>query len=203
MIKLIILLIFAMLSLTACGGGQPDDAPVDEDPASALEQPSNGADENAPPVNDAPEENTLEPIYESPTEEPDFALLFNDFLIEMGQNITYVISALGEPLNIFEAPSCAFDGIDRVFLDPGVQLHTYPVGDDDLIHTISIRDDSLRTTEGRLVLGSSLQAMLEAYGDEYEHETGMYTFTRGQTTLQFFIDDGIITGITYGLIIEQ
>jgi len=194
-----------MLALTACGGGQSVTVP--EEPAPVPEQSNNESEMNAPLINENPEVNidepVDEPIDEEPAEDSDFALLFNDFLIDMGQDISYVISALGEPLNVFEAPSCAFDGIDRVFLYPGVQLHTYPVGDDDLIHTISIRDDSLRTTEGGIFLGSSLQAMLDAYGDEYVHETGMYTFTRGQTTLQFFIDDGIITGITYGLIIEQ
>jgi len=200
-IKLVIPLILAIFALTACGDGQAVNAP--EEPTPVPEQASNAADVTAPPDNEVPEVNTPEPIDEEPAEEPDFALLFNDFLIEMHQDITYVISALGEPLNVFEAPSCAFDGIDRVFLYPGVQLHTYPVGDDDFIHTISIRDDSLRTTEGRVVLGSSLQTMLDAYGDEYVHETGMYTFTRGRTTLQFFIDDGIVTGITYGFIIEQ
>jgi len=201
MIKLVILLISAIFALTACGDGQAVNAPEETTPV--PEQSSNAADVSTPPDNEIPEVDTPEPIDEEPAEEPDFALLFNDFLIEMDQDITYVISALGEPLNIFEAPSCAFDGIDRVFLYPGVQLHTYPVGDDDFIHTISIRDDSLRTTEGRVVLGSSLQTMLDAYGDEYVHETGMYTFTRGRTTLQFFIDDGIVTGITYGFIIEQ
>jgi len=199
--KIVLLLILSILALTACGEGQATEAP--EEAASYPVQPTNTADVSTPPADEYQEVIVDEPYDEEPMEEPGFALLFNDFLIEMNQEITYVLSALGEPLDVLEVPSCAFDGMDRVFRYPGVQIHTYPVGDDDLIHTISIRDDSIPTTEGRLFLGSNLQAMFDAYGDEYVHETGMYTFTRGQTTLQFFIDDGIIRDITYGFIIEQ
>jgi len=31
----------------------------------------------------------------------------------------------------------------------------------------------------------------------------MYTFTRGLTTLEFYVEDDIVLGITYGFILEQ
>jgi len=111
------------------------------------------------------------------------------------------LEKLGEPLGVFEAPSCAFDGIDRIFSYPGIQIHTYPKGDDDYVHTISLRDDSVRT-QGGICLGLSPNVVVLAYGDDYELENGMYTYTRGLTTLEFFVEDDMVIGITYGLILD-
>ncbi|MCL2416176.1 MAG: hypothetical protein FWD01_05105 [Defluviitaleaceae bacterium] len=130
-----------------------------------------------------------------------FSLPVNGFVIELNQDIQIVLNNLGEPLGMFEAPSCAFDGIDRIFSFPGLQIHTYPVGDNDFVHTISIRDDSISTTNG-IYLGSGFADMLEAYGTDYIEEFGMYTFTNGRYTLEFFVENDIIMGITYGFIIE-
>jgi hypothetical protein len=199
--KLVLLLIISILSLTACSDGLSE--AMSAEPAPGQEQPINGIDVDTVNNGDASgADNTPPPVENDPVEDPGFALVFNDFLIEMDLDMSYVLSALGEPLNIFEAPSCAFDGIDRIFLYPGIQIHTYPVNDHDFVHTISIRNDSIRTTEGSIYLGLNRQSMLDAYGDDYEHEAGMYTYKRGSTILEFFIEDDIIVGITYGLIVE-
>jgi len=198
--KIYILLILALFMLTACGNGQPEPDP-DPEPGQTGNEPA----ANAPsPGDTTPADPNLPPTDgDEPPEIPEFALKVGDFLIEMDQNITYVLSALGEPQGIFVAPSCAFDGEDRIFQYSNIQIHTYPKGDDDYVHTISLRDDSIRTTEGRIYLGSSLQEMLDAYGDDYEYDNDMYKYTRGLTTLEFFIEDDIVIGITYGFIIQQ
>ena len=186
--------------MSACGDGQVEDTPdLPEQPPQETESTASsdttaagpGADDTAP-VEDA-----------EPEEPPLFALKVGNFLIEMDQNIDEVLAALGEPQGVFVAPSCAFDGEDRIFQYPSVQIHTYPKGDEDFVHTISLRDDTVRTTEGRIYLGASLQSVIDAYGDDYEHDSGMYTYTRGLTTLEFFIEDDIVMGITYGFIIEE
>jgi len=198
--KIFILLILALFALTACGNGQPEPDP-DPEPGQTGNEPA----ANAPsPGDTAPADPNLPPTDgDEPPEIPEFALKVGDFLIEMDQNITYVLSALGEPQGIFVAPSCAFDGEDRIFQYSNIQIHTYPKGDDDHVHTISLRDDSVRTTEGKIYLGSSLQEMLDAYGDDYEYDNDMYKYTRGLTTLEFFIEEDIVIGITYGFIIQQ
>ena len=119
----------------------------------------------------------------------------------MDQNIQEVLNAFGEPLGVFEAPSCAFDGIDRIFSFPGLQIHTYPLDDDDFIHTVSIRDDSIMTENG-IYLGNSWAAVLAAYGSDYSQEFGMFTFIKGDTKLQFLVEDDMVVAITYGLIMN-
>jgi len=136
-----------------------------------------------------------------PNVAPAFALTVGDFMIYMDQNIQDVLNAMGEPLGVFEAPSCAFDGIDRIFSFPGLQIHTYPLDNGDFIHTVSIRDDSIMTQNG-IYLGNSLDSVLAAYGNDYQQEFGMFTFTKGVTTLQFLVEYDMVVAITYGLIMN-
>ena len=132
---------------------------------------------------------------------PAFALPLGNFIIYMDQNIQEVIDTMGEPLGVFEAPSCAFDGIDRIFSFPGLQIHTYPQDGDDFIHTVSVRDDSILTQNG-IYLGNSWDSVLSAYGNDYQHAYGMFTFTKGVTTLSIFVEDDMVVAITYGLIMN-
>lgn len=148
----------------------------------------------------APPAETPTPPPAAPTG-PAFALTVNNFTIYMDQNIQEVLDAFGEPLGVFELPSCAFDGIDRIFSFPGLQIHTYPLDDSDFVHTVSIRDDSILTQNG-IYLGNSWEDVLAAYGSDYDHEFGMFTFTKGVTKLQFLVEDDMVVAITYGLIMN-
>lgn len=130
-----------------------------------------------------------------------FALPIGNFTIYMDQNIQDVLDAMGEPLGVFEAPSCAFDGIDRIFSFSGLQIHTYPLDDGDFIHTVSIRDDSIMTQNG-IYIGNSWDSVLAAYGSDYQQDFGMFTFTKGVTKLQFYVESDMVVAITYGLIMN-
>jgi len=192
-------ILIQVLLITACSGPSSESntpTPSPTETQTPGDTPTPTPDETAGPAQTPgdtdPPVTTLE----------DFALIYKEFRIEMNQNINEIINALGEPLGIFEAPSCAFDGIDRIFSYPGLQIHTYPAGDSDFIHTMSLRDDSTGTIEG-IYLGDSLLLMLRAYGDDYELEFGMYTFTRGLTTLSFLVEDEVIESITYGFLIDN
>jgi len=175
------------------GSGTGDDNPDSQNPGSSGSGPdgsdgSDGSTGNTDPGAD-PGAIVL----------PDFALMVDGFLIELNQDIALVLDTLGEPRAIFEEPSCAFEGIDRIFGYADMQIHTYPVGDTDQIHTIMFLNDLIRTTEGRIrIRHSTLQDVIDAYGDDYEYGTSIYTYTRGLTTLQFYVIDDIVEGITYG-----
>ena len=157
-------------------------------------------------TSDAGDANFAEEIGFAEKENLGFTLEYSGFLIYMDQNMNDVLTALGEPLGIFEAPSCAFDGIDRIFSYPGIQIHTYPVGDEDFVHTISIRDDSVLiksdnyfSSTSHFHLGSSWDTVRSIFGSDYHQDFDMFTFTRGNTTLAFLVEEDIVTAITYGL----
>jgi len=173
---LVVLSVIAIFVFTACDNGQKPDT----------------SNENTPPA-----------INGTPGNPSVFSFKMGEVNIEMDEDISKIIGKLGEPLGILEQPSCAFDGIDRVFSYPGLQIYTYPKGDADHIHTIGFFDDSVFTTEGKIHLGSDIQAAIDAYGNDYKYETGMYTYTRGLTFLEFLVDDNdIIIGITYRLFLD-
>ena len=205
--KLVLFLIsalFALFVLVACGGEPATPLPppevqlVPETPASDITiQPD---DTDLPDNNDLPDEAT---IPDEPQAPEGFFFKIGDAVVELNENITYVINAVGEPIvPPLELPSCAFDGMDIVFRYPGVDLYTYPVGDDDFVYNIAFFDDTVRTAEGGIRLGSSLQDVLDVYGDDYELDSGMYTFTRGLTVLEFLVSDDTVIGITYRFLVE-
>jgi len=116
--------------------------------------------------------------------------------ISMGEPAAPVVDALGEPQSCFEAPSCAFDGIDRIYYYSGFELYTYPVNGEDFVLSVNLTDDSVTTFEG-IYLGMSYDNMLAAYGDDYAQSGEQYTYTRGDSTLSFLIDGDAIVVITY------
>jgi len=189
-----LLLIPAILILSACTTTPPttDNQPQYQ-PTTTTQQT-----ETQPTTPDPQPPIETPPTIDAPQS---FTLPLPTHTITLDQNIQEVITALGTPLGIFEAPSCAFDGIDRIFSFPGLQIHTYPHNDTDLIHTISIRDDSILTQNG-IYLGNTWAQVLAQYGNDYQHEFGMFTFTKGATTLQFFVENDMVTAITYGLIMN-
>ncbi|MCL2239911.1 MAG: hypothetical protein FWC07_08170, partial [Defluviitaleaceae bacterium] len=119
--------------------------------------------------------------------------------IYLDADINEILAVMGEPIDTFDRPSCAFDGIDRFFLFPGVQIQTYPIAGEDRVHTLILTDDSLSTVGG-IFLGSSLADLLAAYGHEYDYSYGMYIFTRGNTTARFVVNDNIVQTISYELL---
>jgi len=131
----------------------------------------------------------------------EFTFLFNGTIIYLDQNMAEVLDALGEPVGVRQTPSCAFDGYDRIFGFGAINVHTYPVGDEDFVQIISIRDDSITTRNG-IRLGDSWDRVLDAYGSDYVQDFSIFTFTKGSTALSFFVDDGTVVEITYALIME-
>jgi len=201
MTKHILFLILAVLVLAACGGQANDtQKPLDPEPQEAENATENAAANAPAPA--APDTNeSAEPAEAEPQTEREFFFKIDDVEVELNRNVTQVINRLGEPLGVLELPSCAFEGMDRVFRYPGADLYTYPVGDDDFVYTIVFFDDSVRTAEGGIRLGSDIQAVFDAYGDDYKFDSGMYTFTRGLTTLEFFVEGSTVMGIAYAFMV--
>jgi len=180
--KLVLYILFiAIFALAGCSGASDNDVPGnDNDTGNGTVSP--GSDITLP--------NAV------------FSFKMGDVLIEMDEDISQIIAGLGEPLGILEAPSCAFDGTDRIFSYPGIQIYTYPKDGADHIHTIGFFDDSVVTTEGKIRLGTNIQSVFDTYGNDYRYETGMYTFTRGKTVLEFLVNDDNIIGITYRYLLD-
>jgi hypothetical protein len=207
---IIILAITAILTIAACSDGQQ--AFVPESPGSSSQNgensSGNGSDSTTPDNNGNNGSNNgdnngsgSEPdVNGDPQPLPAFTFTFRDVVIELGEDIDHVISKLGEPQGDFKGPSCAFEGLeDRIVQYDGVQFQAYPDGDRFKIFLIGVFSDGPLTSEGRIRLGASIQDVLAAYGDNFEYNTGAYTFTRGLTFLEFLTEDDSVYAINYRL----
>lgn len=125
----------------------------------------------------------------------------NGVTINMNVDAAPIVEALGEPKDYFEAASCAFQGLDKIYYYNGFELGTYPSGSKNMISYVNFLDDSV-TTEKNIYLGSSLDELITAYGEDYTKDGSSYVYILGTTKLTFIVEDDAVTSITYGAIVE-
>lgn len=142
------------------------------------------------------------------TAEPAAEVKHSGFLFQSGgvtmgmnENVAPILSGLGDYTNYAESPSCAFKGLDKIYSYNGFDLYTYPKDGVDYVNSIYFLDPSVSTLEG-IHIGSSVDEMLAAYGDDYTEEYGVYTYTNEKSTLSFIVTDGVIESVEYVAITE-
>lgn len=180
--KLLIIILFAIL-FTGCSNKE-------KDPEAA------GKNDTISDNNEDTEEETT-----AQAAELGYQFKYNEVIVDMNVDATPVVEALGEPQDYFEAESCAFKGLDKFYYYSGIELTTYPMNNKDYISSITFSDDSVSTIEG-IYLGSSLDDVIKAYGDNYTEESGLYTFEKGQSKLTFLVENDAVAAITYLAIVE-
>lgn len=140
---------------------------------------------------------------EAQTEEiTDYPFEYNGVTIHMNTKAAPAIEALGKEIDYFEAPSCAFQGMDKIYYYSGIELGTYPLEDVDYISSVNFLDDSVSTKRG-IYLGASLEEVINAYGDGYTEDMGLYTYTLGESELTILVEDNVVTAITYMAVLDD
>ncbi len=113
-----------------------------------------------------------------------------------------ILEKLGEPMNYFEAPSCAFEGMDKIYSYPGFDLQTYTKGDDEYVYSILFLDDSVTTREG-IGLNATLKQITEAYGNDYENTHNQYTYYDGNCRLSFLLENDGVISVEYSSTVDN
>lgn len=106
-----------------------------------------------------------------------------------------VLEQLGESVSYFEAPSCAFEGLDKTYTYNGFELDTYPAGEKDCVSAVVLKDDSVATQEG-IAIGDSLEKLQQAYPEGKQQE-GMVVCEKGGMKLCFILQDDEVKSIEY------
>lgn len=161
------------LSLMACGGGE-DTTKAPEETKAPSSSTNNYAGKG-------------------------YALVVDGQKIQIGLSGEELVNMLGETSNVFEAPSCAGQGIDYTYTYAGgsVEITTVPNADGvNLIDAMIIKDDLLSTPEG-VSLTMSLDDVVAAYGDKYTTLGNAYIYEKDGMQLQFIIESDEITSIQY------
>jgi hypothetical protein len=129
-------------------------------------------------------------------EEPGYVFEYKGVQIAVETLSSTALEALGEPVNYFEAPSCAFEGMDRIYTYGGFEFQTYTEGEKDYIASIRFLDDSITTPEG-IGLNASLEDVVAAYGKDYKQSFSQYTYTKGKCNLSFIIENNEVVSVEY------
>lgn len=125
-----------------------------------------------------------------------YLFVYNNVTIGMDMEAAPIIEALGKADSYFEAPSCAFDGLDKTYSYGSFEIDTYELNGKDYISSVYFCDDLVETPEG-VCLFDKKADMLKAYGDGYKEEFGMLVYEKEGMKLKFILDGEDITSIVY------
>lgn len=125
-----------------------------------------------------------------------YALIYNGVAIEIDADAAPIVEQLGEPDSYFEAPSCAFEGIDKIYTYGSMELDTYPMEKEDYVSTIVFKDDIITTTEG-IGIGDTVEKMEAVYGAGWTDAGGMAVYEKDGMKLCFILEGDSIISVEY------
>ena len=135
-------------------------------------------------------------VSQETVEDSGYVFVFQNVSLTPDAAAAELIQQLGEPNNYYEAPSCAFEGMDKIYDYGSVEIDTYEMEGVDYISSITLKDDMVETPEG-VGLFMTMADMTNAYGEDYVEEQGMYVYPKGDMKLQFIIENDEITSSAY------
>ena len=113
-----------------------------------------------------------------------------------GDEADVILASLGEPKAYDESPSCAFEGLDKVYTYSGFEIQTYTEGGKDYIYMITLTNDMVETLEG-ISIGDAKSDVIAKYGDGYTSVGENIKYEANNCTLQFMFRDGKVSSIKY------
>ena len=116
--------------------------------------------------------------------------------IPVDADVAPIIDKLGEPSNYFESPSCAADGIGKLYTYSDFEIQTYPDGDVDKVLAVRLLNDTVSTAEG-IDLSSSKDDIVAAYGDATEETDRSLKYEKDGMSLVFIFGDNGLISIEY------
>jgi len=149
-----------------------------------------GIDLPEPELTEFSNEPAAEPMPEG------YYFAYKDFNILLDADYEKVSAEIGEANDVFEAPSCAFDGLDKMFYYDDFIIGTYPDGEKDFIMSITLTSDNVQTPEGAK-LGMGFGDIIKIYGGAYENNFDLYFYTQGDIELSFFFENDVLVEINY------
>lgn len=129
-------------------------------------------------------------------ENTDFVFKYKGTEIAVTMNADSVIALLPDYDSKFEAPSCAFDGMDIIYNYGSFEINTYRRDGTDYVAAIVLKDDLTETAEG-IYIGCTVADVKTAYGDT-EVQNNVFSYKKENMTLRIFVsDEGTVTQIQY------
>jgi len=125
-----------------------------------------------------------------------YTFTYEGTAIPVDADVTPIIEALGESDGYFESPSCAADGVGKLYEYGDFSIQTYPDGDVDRVLYVQLTTDSVATAEG-IDLSNSREDIVEVYGQATTEDTSSMSYEKDGMTLKFIFDGEDIISIEY------
>lgn len=129
-------------------------------------------------------------------EKTEYTFTYKDQEIKLDAEAAPILKELGKYDSVFEEQSCAYQGLDRVYMYPGVEIATYPVKNKEHVSALYITDNTVATPEG-IKIGSTYDQMVKAYGKDYTEEFGVYRYVLGTSQVAFYTTKNVVDSIEY------
>jgi hypothetical protein len=107
-----------------------------------------------------------------------------------------ILESLGAWKDYAESPSCAFEGMDKVYTYAGFEVQTYPMNGKDYVYMVMLYDDTVATPEG-VRIGQDTAAVTAAYGEPTQQTDTALIYQAQGMRLEFLLTSGVITNIKY------
>jgi len=183
--KLALVLLMALVVI-GCGKEKAGDDVNNNQPTPVESQNNQGSETKEDGKNDT----------NKVTEPKGYVFEYNGVKIGMDMEAAPIIFALGDADTYFEAPSCAFEGLDKTYGYGSFEIDTYEQDGKDYISTVFFCDDLIETPEG-VCLFETKADMIAAYGENYTEEQGMLVYAKDGMKLKFILEGDEITSIEY------
>lgn len=125
-----------------------------------------------------------------------FYVEYKGVRIELDTSADQVLAALGKAKYEDNLGDCGGIGVQMKYTYSDISVNTLKEEDGEKIHKISFTNDLVSTPKG-IYIGSSEQAVLDAYGSATGNEDGRLTYKSGDLELEFSIKDGKVSAINY------
>ena len=184
-LALILIAVVILHIFTAC---EENDAPIQITGTPEAGETTGITGENEVLSTDSPLDNK--------PETGDYYFIYKDYYILLNDDYERVAAKIGKANDTFEIPSCAFEGIDKMFYYDGFYITTYPAGEKDFIISITLTGENIKTPEG-VGPGMGFDDMIKAYGDDYRKNFDLYSYEKGDVELAFLFENDMVADINY------
>lgn len=126
-----------------------------------------------------------------------YYFIINEVTVAVDMDMDELVSQLPEAKSVFEAPSCAGEGISYIYIFSSYEIETYPAEDGkNRIGFITLKDDTVATVEG-VDLSMSKEDAVLVYGENYDESPSQITYEKDGMKLNFIFEEDSIISIEY------
>lgn len=183
------------MAICICGCGSAANTDADADQSANMQTQDVESEGNTPKEDGGDMENSE--TDQSGNVVNGYAFEINGVTVQVDMDMDELAARLGESKSIFEAPSCAGEGISYIYNFTSYEIETYPAADGkNRIGFIVLKDDTVATAEG-IDLSMTKEDIIQVYGENYEENGSQITYEKDGTKLNFIYEGNNIISIEY------